>query len=260
MKLNLGITLLATTLLSTSAMALTQKVNIDLNGAHVRGMDEIALSKMLVRKIGRQAIRGWKIDKAVVSAKSKHGAGELSLLIGHSESFSKIVPGTPENFESDYGGFTDITLNAPHISSRRGMGRMQILTQGNIKLDDVDVLLKKTVQYDSSDTRGMLFERKVEFKASKIVGSSKTIRPHGRVLGIELVGTKRKVHVDKVVIKFQDGQVVIIDELNGKLKDGRSKVFTLKGALAKPVRSITVSAATNSLFGSRGRLAVNIAQ
>jgi hypothetical protein len=260
MKLNLGMTLLATTLLSTSAMALTQKVNIDLNGAHLRGMDEVPLSRMLVRKIGRQAMRGWKLDKAVVSAKSKQGAGQISLLVGHSESFSKVVPGTPEGFESDFSGFSDITLHAPSSFSRRGLGRMELLTQGNIKLNDVDVLLKKTVQYDSQNTRGMHFIRKVEFKAQKLVGSSKTIRPRGRVLAIELVGTKRKVHVDKVEIKYLDGQVIIIDELDGKLKDGRSKVFTLKGPLAKPIKTIKVSASSNSLFGSRGRLAVNIAQ
>ena len=71
---------------------------------------------------------------------------------------------------------------------------------------------------------------------------------------------KKKVSVTEVKIIFRDGQEVILDEIDGKLREGNIKEFALRGPLLKPVHKIKVTAATMKLFGSRGKLAVQIAK
>ena len=60
---------------------------------------------------------------------------------------------------------------------------------------------------------------------------------------------------------FKDGEKVLLDEIDGKLKAGRgSKVFVFKGFMNKPVRKIIVNATSTNIFGSRGKVAVMIAK
>jgi hypothetical protein len=256
----LSTALLSTTLLSLEAQAITQKIELDLHGAHFIGQEGIPLKRMIKRQFGPDAIRGFKATKVELKAKSKHGQALASLLVGRNESQAKIIPGTPAAFEDNYSGFSTITLNAPYSYRGDGQGRLRVLVDGNVKVDDIEVTLKKQLRYNHENISGMMLTKMVEFKAQKIIGSTKTIHPRGRVAAIALTGTKGKVRVTKVEITFRDGQQIIVDELNGKLKSGRTKGFTLKGMLQKPITTIKVPAHSTRLFGSRGQLAVKIAQ
>lgn len=253
--------LIATTLLlSTGASALTQKIHVDLNNAVLQGHEMVPLKRMIARQHGGGTLRGFNIVQAKVEAKSKMGQGEISLRIGHSESYPQVVPGTPENFDSDYSGFTTLTLKANSYRGQDSRGPLQLLTSGLIKLDDVEITAMKKLRYDHTNTAGLLFSMVKEFKAQKVVGSTKSIKVNGMLSGIMLECTKEKVRVNEVVIKFTDGQKVIIDEIDGKLKKGHVKQFALKGMLAKPVHKVTVTATSTKIFGSRGKLAVHLAR
>ena len=118
MKKTLGTIALGSLLLTSGAHALTQKVDINLNAALLRGQNMVPLKKMVVRKLGRQAIKGWTVVKAEVDAKSAQGMGQISLQVGHNDSIQKTVPGTPENFESDYSGYSSLTFNCTLLLSR----------------------------------------------------------------------------------------------------------------------------------------------
>lgn len=254
----LSTALLSTAFLSTGAQALTQKVKLDMNGAHFRGQEKIALKRMIRRQFGTGLTQGFSLKKVEIQAKSKQGSGRATLVVGYNQSSPVTIPGTPENFESDYSGFTNLTLNAPYSYRGDRQGKMQILLNGNIKVDEIKLTLKKSLAYDYSNISMLGFRQVAEFKAQKVVGSTKTIRPNGRVSGIALVGTKGKVRITEVEVTYMDGQTVILDELNGKLKKGRTKGFALRGQLQRPIRKIKVSATSTNLFGSRGRLAVRL--
>ena len=260
MKYSLLTTLLLSNLLGSSAFALTQKIDLNLNETHLRQGQSLPLKRMMNRNLGARSIRGWKIKEVIVKAKSKHGQGEISLQVGHQESLSKLVPGTPENFDQYGLGHSTISLKAPNSYRGELERRVKLNTLGNIKLHSADILLKKQVNYDPQILPPHILKKAVEFKADKLIGTTKTIRPLNRVKGIVLEGTKRKVSVNKVEIHYVDGQVIEIDELDGKLRNGHQKVFALKGQLAKPISKIKVSASSNSLFGSRGKMALLLAQ
>lgn len=248
------------TLLSTSAHALTQKVDINMHSTLLRGHEQLPLKRMVVRKLGsRSDLQGYKLSKVVLSAKSKHGMAEATLEVNRRSSLSQTVPGIEENFESDYSGFSTVILNAPYSHRGASQGPWKILTRGKIKLNKVSVSLKKQVQYDYENLRNLQLTQVAEFKAGKVLGSTEKVRARGIVKGIQLVGTKGKVRITEVKIKYMDGQEIIVDELNGKLKQGRTKNFALRRALLKPIQNIKVTAATNSLFGSRGKLAIKLA-
>lgn len=256
MKMKLAAKLTLLTLMSTSAMAVTQEVDIDLHsGIYARG-EMVPLRQMLNQRLGAQAVQGWDVLKVDVTGKSKQGMGEVSLSVNQQESLSQVLPGTPETFDTNYSGFTKVTLPAPRLYRGQETRRVQLHTRGIVKLDKVEVLLKKQLRYDHTNVGGMLFTQVAEFKATKIIGNSKNISVNGRLSGIQLLGTKRNVKVDKVEIEFMNGQKIIVDELHTKLKEGRSVSFALRGMMARPVRSVKVSATSTKLFGGSGRLAV----
>jgi hypothetical protein len=252
---------LGTTLISTAAFAVTQTVNLDMHGAHLRGSERIPLKRMMSRQLGPRAVQGFALKKVEVLAKSKHGNAQISVVVGRSESLQQTIPGTPEGFDSLRSGYTKMTLQAPR--SHRGQNqarKMQLMIDGNVKVDDIKLTLKKTLNYDYTNTSRLSLQKVKEFKADKVIGSTKTINLNRSIKGIVLVGTSGKVKVTKVEVTFMDGQMVILDELEGKLKSGRTLGMTLKRGLQKPVRKIKVSATSTKLFGSRGKLAVNIGQ
>jgi hypothetical protein len=261
MKTTLAVTtLLATSLLSTGALALTKNVKLDLNAAHMRGHNRIPLTKMIQQQTAGPK-QGWKITKVQLSAKSKHGAAEAVLKVGRSESLSKIIAGTPEAFESDYSGFSTVTLNA--LNSFRGARgqRAKILLQGNVKVESAKVVMKKQVKYDYTDDFDAMYEKVGQFKADKIIGSSKTYNMHGFLYAIKLTAVKGRISVDKVTVVFRNGDKIILDELNGRLRSGRSsKVFTFKHGLNRPVKKVIVSAVSTKMFGSRGVISVELSK
>lgn len=249
-------TLSLTSLLATTALALEQNIKLPMD-AHLRGHQEVPLKRLTARQGGRDLIRGWNLDKVTALAKSKHGQGKLSLLVGNNETLPVTVAGTPESFHAP-GGNTLLSLNAPHSYGQRGPWK--IFTQGNIKIADINLKLSKQLQYDYTNISGMRFQHVAGFKAQKIVGSSKTISVNGYLNGLAIVGTKRKVIVNNVKITFMDGQVVNVNELTGKLKSGHTKGLKIRGILDKPIKKIKVSATSYKPFGSRGALAIKIAR
>lgn len=248
-------------LLSSSAHALTQKVDVKLHGELLRGHDQLGLKRLVNQELrSRSALMEFKLKKVELKAKSKQGHAELTLAVGRNEAMPITVPGNEENFESNYSGYHSLTIHAPRSYRGQTDGPWKLHSRGLVKIDKVSVLMQKELNYNFSTIRNAVLEKQVEFKADKVIGSTKTIHPRGPIKGIVLEGTKEKVKISEVKIKFRDGQEVIVDELEGKIRNGQVVNFALKRELAKPVRSIRVTAVTTSLFGSRGKLAVHIAQ
>lgn len=261
MKKTTLLALLGTTLISTAGLAVTQKIDLDMHGAHLRGSSDIKLKRMIRTQLGPRLTRGFTLKKVEVQIKSKHGNGQVSLLVGHNESLSKSIPGTEENFDSPSSGYTNLTLRAPH--SYRGQGQqgpMKLLVDGNVKVNDIQLTMERQLQYNHTNINGIPMVMVKEFKAQKVIGSTKTIRLNKTIDAIALQGTKGKVRITEVKINYMDGQTLILDELEGKVKNGQVKTLRLKRELLKPIKNLQVSATTTSLFGSRGKLAIKISQ
>lgn len=255
--------LCATTLLSlltSSAFALTQKVELDMYATHTRGVEVLPLKRMVQRQVAPGAIRGWNVTKIDIKAKSKHGAALASVISGRSESLAKTIPGNPEAFESNISGFHSLTLHpvARHRGARQG--RLQLVLDGNVKLDEVKLTMKKPAPYNLLNTQGLLFTSKKSFKAAKLVGSTETILVSPSIRGLQLRAKKSTVTIDKVELVYNNGQKIIIDEMDGRLKKNRAISIALRGPLTAGLRRIKISATTNKVIGSRGKVEIAIAQ
>ena len=258
MKKLLELTVLTTLLASSSAMALTQKIDLDLNSSQLHGTEEVPLKRMLIRSVGGRTLRGWTLKGVEVEAKSMHGNGAIALQVGHADTLPELVPGNPEDFESDYFHFHTIHLDPPFTyRGERDQGQIKLLTKGILKLDDVEVTLHKHLNYDHLDVFGLSFQDMGTFKATKIIGKTKTYHINGPLKAIKVKGEKKNAHV-KAEIKFMDGQVVILDEMDGKVREGGEFNFALKGELAKPVDHVKIDATSARIFGSSSKVSVHL--
>ena len=156
MKKNLGMTLLATTLLSQGAMAITKNVAVDMYGEQFKGKNIIPLKK-LVRQETHSSPRGWTVKKVVISAKSKKGVGEVSLKTSSDKTYPQVIPGTPETFDSLDTGFSTVNIHAPRSYRGQRNTRAQLVLKGNIKVDTIKVKLNKKLKYDHTYDQGAVY-------------------------------------------------------------------------------------------------------
>lgn len=259
MKKTLALTLLTTSLLSTSALALTQHVSLDMAGTKLKGPSTIPLKREMRMQTGIKA-KDWKLTKLQIVAKSKKGMGKATVAVNGMKGLSSTVPGTEALFQSETEGFSLVNVDTPNLYRGEVAKTMQLKTKGKIKLKNISLTLKKKLPARLLDIQRLPLTKVASIKASKVVGSSKTIRPSGVVKGIALTGTKGKVSINKVEIIKANGQKIILDEIKGRLKKGRTKGLILPRGLQTGIVKIKVSATSANLFGSRGKLDIKLAR
>ena len=245
------------TLFTQNASALTKNIKLHSRVIHTYSNDVIHLKQMLMNQEGNRELAGYELLEVSLMAKSRFGDASASLVTNRSEGSAQMISGNEENFESDYSYFNKLKLTPSRYSyGDQGRSPMQIHISGEAKIQDIEVKLKKEIQYDYRAINRMALVQFAEFKADKFIGSTETVNPRSIVRSLQLLGTKEKVNIDLVEIHFMDGSVVELDELKGRLKNNQVKNFSFRQELAKPISKIKVSATTTSLFGSRGRLAI----
>jgi len=256
MKKTLCLLATAATLTMPQALAVTQKLKIDLNAQHSKGDQTFHLKRMLNGKFGKGIIKGHKLQKVVLQAKSKKGNADANLAIGYSETAPEVIPGTVEQFDSDFSGFHAITLSAP-LRAQQEVAPWKVHLKGNIKIDSIKAVTKLEPSYPYSKVGALSFKMVNSFKVDKIIGDTKKINVGKDFKAVQLTA-KGSVSITSVKVKFADGQVVFLDELEGKVKGPTS--FKFNKELAKEVKFLEISAVSTNLFGSRGELQVSIAK
>lgn len=249
--------LLSTVLLSPSALAVTQKFSFDLHAKHSKGSESFNLTRMVNSKFGRQQLQGFHLKKVSIKAKSKKGQADANIQVGHQESYPKAIQGTPESFSSDTSGFHSLSLVAPK-SRAQARGPWKLHIKGNVKMDSIHMTTKMKLGYNPENVAQLQFTPMTSMKADKIVGSTKKIQVGKKFKAIQFKASGKSVSITKVEVKFKDGQVVTLDELEGKVRGTKS--FKFKGKLQKPIQYIKVSAVSGNLFGSRGKLHISTAK
>ncbi|OUR99752.1 hypothetical protein A9Q84_01630 [Halobacteriovorax marinus] len=256
MKKALALVITTATLLTPSVSAVTQKFNFDLNAQHSRGQQTLQLKKMIKNKYGRKALQGFKLKKVTISAKSKKGGADANLQVGYKETYPQTISGTPENFDSHSSGYSSLSFMAPR-GSQRAQGQWKLHIKGNVKVDSVSAVTKMQPSYNYESVGRFNFQHQKSFKVAKIVGSSEKINVGSGFKAIQISASGKSVSITEVKVKFKDGQVVTLEEMKGKVKGTKS--FKFKHELGKPIKFIKVSAVSNNLFGSRGKLHIKTA-
>jgi hypothetical protein len=260
MKNVMGITLLATVLLAPSALALTQKLDIDTRGMHLKGHETLKLKRMLRGQLSPQMRDGYKLQSVKMMAKSKKGHGDVTLSVGDRETYPQVIQGSPQEFRSDHQGFHAVRLLAPRARGPQEGQRWQLHVHGNVKVKSISTVIKKRLKYDIRDVRGLQFRSKAMEPVNKIVGSVVAVPVRGQLSAIKLKAHKAPVKIEKVVVVFQDGQKVILDEMQTRVKPGSTISMRLRRGLKKPVKRIRVVAVSPKLKGTRGKLEVKVAR
>ncbi len=251
---NLSVVLLS--LICTQSFAMKKSSTVDFYGAEFRGFEQLGIKRLLRDDLSRRELSVWNIENIQVEAKSFDGQSQIKLVSGRGEIASFDVQGTPDNYDSQLSGYQTNSFRIPSYANRDGA--LKLVMIGDIKLSEIKVDLEASPSYDFRNVSKLQFADETNFKVSKVLGSSETIRVNGPVDGIKLIGDKEKVSVTGVTLHFSDGERIELTELDGRLKPGQSVAFRFAHELDRPLDKIVVSAVSSSLFGSRGRLKVQL--
>lgn len=243
-------------ILSVASHGLEKSSEVDFYGARFSGFEQIGLKRLLRSDLSRDELARWDITAITVSAKSFEGLSHIKLASGRGELTDIQIPGTPESFESQSYGYSSHTFHVPSYALRDGALKLVIL--GEIKIDRVKVSLTSSPSYNYSNVSGIRFTEEDTFTASKVVGSSESYRIHGEIDAIRLTGVKEKVVITNVEIVYAGGERIVINELNKRLRDGESISFKIAHELSGQIEKIIVGGASVKLFGSRGKVKVEL--
>ena len=111
-----------------------------------RGQNTLYIKQKIRQQYPRLSPRHLQIERVVLVAKSRHGRGQASALIGGRESRSENVFGNPQDFHHDVPyTFSRIPF---HNYSYNAQGPLQIYLRGNIKVRKVVAMAVRVAQVD----------------------------------------------------------------------------------------------------------------
>lgn len=117
-----------------------QTLTIPMHGQHSRGVHVLKLKRLIKQFNPALQLQNAQIVSVNLIAKSKHGRGQASLVVGQNVSYPVTVPGRPRAFHSVAPrSFTPLYLVNNMGSSQ---GKWQIELQGNIKVQQIHVEIK----------------------------------------------------------------------------------------------------------------------
>ena len=103
-----------------------------------RGENTVFLKRRLRNQHGIN-LRRYNLKAVVLVAKSKHGRGTGSLVVGDTSTYEEVIDGVPYEFRAR-GGFDRVRFRNPKRNSR---GPWQLNLRGKIKIKKIIVKLMK---------------------------------------------------------------------------------------------------------------------
>jgi hypothetical protein len=118
-----------------------QQVRIQMYDQHLRGMNTLKIKRLLKQQNPRLDLQNVDIKSVTIVAKSQRGRGEATLIVGQSESYPRIISGSPRDFLSNSSyTYSSVMMQNPRYDS---MGKVQVALRGNIKVKEIIVKIKK---------------------------------------------------------------------------------------------------------------------
>jgi len=238
--------LLAMTLaLPSIAEARPEIVDLDLYEQEFNsreGEDTVPLKALINRYYGgRVDLSAYDLQAVMVSAKSRRGAGKISLLVGDRLSAPQVIEGNPRDYETPRAGFYRYSFVAPGSASR---GVWQLKIQGNIKIDTIRVRMRLSTGGGGGGYPG----RYDSFRIGR-VGSGNpfggwdtdTVQSTlgGRFLGLELrLNQGIGLEVRDIQVICRDGRTCFSARVDNTLEDHRPLRLLFRGPL--DVKSVRV--------------------
>jgi hypothetical protein len=119
-------------------------VKINLYDQHLRGFNVLKIKQLIKQQNTRLDLQQMELQKVTLVAKSKQGRGEASLVVGQDIGYPEVIGGSPRTFHSmNPRSFDIVTLYNDSFSSK---GKWQVELQGNIKVKEIIVTMKKKNQ------------------------------------------------------------------------------------------------------------------
>lgn len=141
--------LLALVLVMSSTVALAQRgmqdqIVLQLD-KHLKGQTKIGLKALVRQRYSHIDLANMKLDSVKVVAKSQHGKGDVTLVVGQSVSYPQNVFGTPQNFHNE-ANWTYAKINLFSPQNADFLGKWQIETRGNLKVKKVVLSVSQKVK------------------------------------------------------------------------------------------------------------------
>lgn len=117
-------------------------VNISMYEQESNGVKILPLKRLISMQNPSLDLSDAELESVILTAKSRMGAGEASLIVGQNVSYPVNIPGRPRAFDSMAPrSYRPITLNNS-LGSSYGNEKWQIELRGNIKVQNILVKIK----------------------------------------------------------------------------------------------------------------------
>ena len=105
----------------------------------------------------------------------------------------------------------------------------------------------------------ILFQTLGTFRVQKIIETTNNVRVnHPNVKVVRLIARNNDVEIIQARAQMEDGREIYMDSITGGLRRDRSFNYTFPGTYGLRIRSITITAVSRSLIGSRAELEVSV--
>ena len=226
-----------------------QSLVIPMYDTHYRGRgNQIGLKNKLKNAYPGMSFQNKKLKYVIVRGKSRKGGGSVSLVVGGAPQQSATLPGNKRSFNRG-GSRTFTSVELANFGASNGSWKLRL--DGNIKIREIVVVVKqkrrpprggrlKWIGLESHRFPKLVTERKV-FSVNR-----------NNVRRIRLT-PNRTMHLDRVVVVFKNGDKER-HFYNGTLPRNGIQINTH----GRNIQRVAVIAETLSLFGSRGKIQLEI--
>lgn len=256
-----GLLVASIALLGQSALAqVGQRVVLEMYDTVYRPGERIFLKREINRQYPGINLQRYNLDRVRLVAKSRRGGGMAELVVGRSIVDRQYIAGNPRDFRDNLPRTYDRLVL---LNNGRSDGVWQIHFQRQrVKVKRVVAFLQQKrlrPRPIPRPTPGVYVNVGSEIKAPKILKVEEVLYPNSNrpVSEIRVRGTKEKVQITRAYAVFGNGQRRALPELEGSIRDGNNKIAYINHRF---VRQIVLEVTSPRLFGSRGRIQVQVRQ
>lgn len=235
------------------------KYTMKLNDQEYRAQSTIPLKALLKQHYPNLILRDAELVRVQLVAKSQVGQGWVDLMVGQRVQSSANISGRA----SDYGSsrarsFDKIKLESRDTNYNSSNEAWQLVLQGSIKVRKIVVVLENNRPRQNA-LRDYQLLSIGEGKADKVRSSTESFNGHSQVSTVVVIrGIDSTLEITQVTVQYLNGSSEVLGELEGRISDDQYRVAILDKS--RVIRSVTVSAVSRSLMGSRGEYEVLIGQ
>ncbi len=212
-------------------------IELKFNDEYFQGKNKIKLKKMLRQKYPNYDFDNKQLVSVVLIAKSKHSNATAHLRLDNKHAKPDVILSRPYNFDiNDDYSFDRLRLPHPNLNRKgNNEGKWQIYLDGYVKVRKVLVELKQ----QAMAAKKTKWETAVSLKAQAGQEYHSKIKLNQTIDAIQLIATNGDVRINRMIIKFSNGDKQALHDLEGTLTPTQAKVLNFKNPTA--IKAIKLS-------------------